>query len=286
MERECYICSASDIELKHNGVRDHKDIDVLLCKNCGLVFLSSNAMIDDNFYEKSLMHKKNTSIDEWIATTQMDDGRRYDYLKDAIVGKKVLDFGSGNGGFLSRVMGSTKIAVGVELEERVKDHYDSCKIPLYRQMDEINEKFDYITLFHVLEHLSEPARILSNLSSLLEAGGQIIVEVPNSEDALIALYDSKAFQDFTYWSCHLFLFNETTLKLLVEKAGLKLNYIKQIQRYPLSNHLFWLAHGKPGGQEYYKILEDQALTLAYNNKLASLGMCDTIYASISKNNEV
>ena len=77
----------------------------------------------------------------------------------------------------------------------------------------------------------------------------MIIEVPNSSDALLTLYENEPFQNFTYWSQHLFLFNEKTMTELVKKAGLKLNWIKHVQRYPLSNNLYWLAKGEPGGHQ-------------------------------------
>ena len=62
---------------------------------------------------------------------------------------------------------------------------------------------------------------------------EIIIEVPNANDALLSLYKSKAFTHFTWWSCHLFTFNKNNLKQLVEKAGYKINYSKNIQWHSL-----------------------------------------------------
>lgn len=73
---------------------------------------------------------------------------------------------------------------------------------------------------------------------MLEKNGEIIVEVPNSDDALLTLYENKGFQNFTYWSEHLFLFSSKAIVNMVEQAGLKSNWVKHIQRYPLSNHLY------------------------------------------------
>jgi len=53
------------------------------------------------------------------------------------------------------------------------------------------------------------------------------------------------------------------LKLLIEKANLKAIYIKQIQRYPLSNHLYWLSCGKPGGHQKWGFLDSYELHAAY-----------------------
>jgi hypothetical protein len=69
---------------------------------------------------------------------------------------------------------------------------------------------------------------------------------------------------------------------LVKKAGLKLNWVKQIQRYSLANHLHWLVKGKPGGQKVWSFFDSKLLEEAYAQQLASIGKCDTIMASISK----
>ncbi len=137
-------------------------------------------------------------------------------------------------------------------------------------------------MFHVLEHIPDPKSILGELKEMLAGGGQIVVEVLNADDALLTFYNNSPFSHFTYWSCHLFLYTAKTLQMLFDQMNLKVNYIKQIQRYPLSNHLHWLANGKPGGHQKWHFLDSQELHAAYLKQLAAIGKCDTILASISK----
>jgi hypothetical protein len=101
--------------------------------------------------------------------------------------------------------------------------------------------------FHVVEHLTNPINILAKLSHLLSDSGSLVVEVPSANDALLTLYDSDAFQKFTYWSQHLYLFTPETLRRVGEMAGLVVTKVEQYQRYPLSNHLYWLSKNAPGG---------------------------------------
>ena len=56
---------------------------------------------------------------------------------------------------------------------------------------------------------------------MLAKNGRMVIEVPSSEDVLLTLYDAEAFQRFTYWSQHLYLFNAETLRRLAEQAGLR-----------------------------------------------------------------
>ena len=154
--------------------------------------------------------------------------------------------------------------------------------PIFRPTFERGGDYDTITMFHVLEHIPDPKLILGELSEMLADNGQIIVEVPNADDALLALYKSEPFSCFTYWSCHLFLYTAKTLQMLFDQMELKVNYIKQIQRYPLSNHLFWLANGKPGGHQKWYFLNSPELHAAYEKQLTAIGKCDTILASVSR----
>lgn len=111
--------------------------------------------------------------------------------------------------------------------------------------------------------------------------GELIIEVPSADDALLKLYECQSFSDFNYWSFHLYLYNEETLTALLYKVGFKVNWIKQVQRYPLSNHLYWLTKGLPGGQNIWKIFNNTSLLGEYQKVLESEKMCDTIICSAS-----
>jgi len=137
-------------------------------------------------------------------------------------------------------------------------------------------------MFHVLEHISDPRSMLIELRKFLADEGQIIIEVPNAGDALLTLYQCEQFSHFTYWSCHLFLFTAKTLEMLFSQINLKVNYIKHVQRYPLSNHLYWIAKGRPGGHQKWHFLNSAELHASYEKQLAAIAKSDTIVASISK----
>ena len=232
-QNKCYLCKNTNFTQIVNKVRDRDDISVLRCNNCGLVFLSSFDHITKDFYSHSKIHKNKTSLDllEWTKTTRMDDERRMVMMNSILKGKNLLDFGAGNCNFLLRASSLTKQAIGIEPEIRVRqqlsEKFEKLNIKLYEDISEVGStKFDIITLFHVIEHLPDPKTILIKLKNLLAKNGKIFIETPNADDALISLYKNKAFMDFTYWSCHLFLYNYETLKVLANQSGLQLDSIK------------------------------------------------------------
>ena len=282
--RACYLCGENEFRKRTGRVRDNPNLDVLECCSCGLVFLSSFSHLKEGLYEDGGMHDNEIDVDlnAWIRETERDDERRFNWIRPLIEGKAILDFGCGAGMFLKKTKGIAKSAIGIEPEKRLKEHFNKEGLNVACSLDDLNERFDIITLFHVLEHLTDPARVLKELSSKLYENGEIIVEVPNADDALLTLYQSKPFSEFTYWSRHLFLYTESTLARLAEKTELRINYIKQVQRYTISNHLYWLAIGKPGGHKEWHFMDSDQLNKAYEKQLAYVGRCDTLLGSFSR----
>ena len=280
---KCYLCGCQNFQERATEVRDNCKVKVIECEKCGLVTLSDFNHISESHYQEGKMHALENTIEDWKLETEKDDQRRFEIFKSGLIDKSLLDFGCGNGAFLIKTIPYTKISCGVELEERVRNYYSNSEIRIMKSIEELkfDEKFDIITSFHVFEHLQDPVTILNSLSSILKEKGEIIIEVPNSDDALLTLYNNESFSKFTYWSQHLFLFNQHTIVDLVKKANLKLNWVKQIQRYGLANHLYWLSNNKPGGQIKWRFINNNHLDEVYAHQLASIGKCDTIMASIS-----
>ena len=220
-----------------------------------------------------------TPIVDWLKDTEWDDQRRFDMVKPMLPNKKLLDFGCGAGGFLQKARQLAASVAGIELERRVQEHWHD-QIIIYPSVESAVGGVDLITAFHVVEHLSDPITMLKTLAKKLSRDGRMLIEVPSSEDALLTLYNSDAFQRFTYWSQHLFLFNSETLRRLAELAGLRIIAIQQYQRYPLSNHLHWLSQGKAGGHQKWAFLDSPELKAAYTSALASIGKCDTLIAHL------
>jgi len=274
----CYLCGTTSFLTRKGKVRDNPRIQILECRRCGLVSLSEHSHIRDDFYINSGMHgEKLIPIEAWLKTTKWDDERRIRMLKSVLPNKKLLDFGCGAGGFLQMASSLVDVATGIELEKRVINYWLG-KLNILQNIDDAGGEYDLITAFHVIEHLSNPLETLKLFAKKLNTSGQIVIEVPSSEDALLTLYDCDAFQHFTYWSQHLFLFNAKTLEMLARKAGLKVLAIQHVQRYSLSNHLYWLSKGMPGGHKYWGFLDSPEMANAYANTLASLGKTDTLVA--------
>lgn len=281
----CYLCGSTDRIQRTGRVRDNPDQPIWECRSCGLVYLGYAETRGSDFYADSGMHGSEVPDPRaWLRESEQDDHRRARFLANKIVGRHVLDFGCGAGGFLAQIKPVAAGVAGIEPERRLAGHFQSLGIPVHTGPDALpaDSRFDIVTAFHVVEHLPDPRQTLGELAGLLKGDrSELIVEVPAASDALLTLYGSKPFSEFTYWSCHLYLFNADSLRRLGEQAGLKVNFIRQFQRYPLSNHLHWLATGRPGGHQTWSFLDTPELEQAYESSLAALGLCDTLIASFS-----
>ena len=277
---KCKYCQGK-AKLIHKGTRDNPDIDVYKCMVCETKFLVvTGEYIAD--YENGFMYATNglgkLSIEERLKRMELDDKRRYSMVKDLCTRKSILDFGCGFGGFLTYVVNDSERCCGVELGREEREYLNTVGIECKKSIDEYEEKFDIITLFHVFEHLEEPDYYLRKFKQFLNPDGLLIIEVPNANDALLELYESEKFADFTYWSAHMYLYTRDSLKNIIQKDGdFECILDSQIQRYPLSNHLHWLAKGLPGGHDKWSFFNDTVLIEAYEKKLREMGMCDTLY---------
>ena len=282
----CYLCDG-EMNIIHRGCRDNEKINVCKCSSCGLVSLDSFQHITDEFYAEGNMRTGEVDpdkIETWIQESIVDDTRRFDKLKTRLEGKSVLDFGSGAGGFCKLIKEVAETVYALEPDRETKSIYDSFGVGHYENLSEIPDdlKFDYITAFHVFEHLTDPIATLNELSEYLKDDGVIILEYPNANDSLLTLYECDSFADFTYWSCHTMLFNKKTTKIMIDKSKMNANIIEGIQRYPLSNHLHWLSKNKPGGHKEWSFLNTEEIDKAYHAVLDKQDKCDTIWAELTK----
>lgn len=279
---ECYLCGTRRYTKIHKGVRGGETIDVLQCNNCGLVRLSEVVDEPDEFYRESGMRDGCVdSLEKLRLETKDDDERRFRFTEKMITNKSVLDFGCGDGGYLLKAKAVAREAVGVELEKTVREALQVEGLTCYEHVKDAGE-VDIVTMFHVLEHLPEPVEMLQEIAEHISPEGMLIVEVPNADDALLSLYKCKAFADFTYWKCHIYLYTMDTMRLLAKKTGLQVKFMRQVQRYPLENHLYWLSRKKPGGHFKWGFMRNDALNRQYEAMLANLGIADTIVCGLCK----
>lgn len=291
---KCTLCNGAKIIKIHQGCRDNQSIGVLKCSECGLVFLDSQSQVTDAMYEDFGVNQgADFDYKAWLGRTYQDDFRRakavsklltkWEMDKESI---RLCDFGCGNGGFfqqLQEIGGNQFTFAGVELKRIAREGIEAKGVPCKKDIVEYQRgSFDVITMFHVVEHLTQPEVMLRELGNYLAEDGIMIIETPNADEALITRYQCEAYADFTYWSEHVYLYTSDTLAALVEKAGFQVIDNTQVQRYSVLNHMHWLAKGKPGGHKVLEEYHSPELDAVYTQALKQAGQCDTLLITIKK----
>jgi 2-polyprenyl-3-methyl-5-hydroxy-6-metoxy-1,4-benzoquinol methylase len=104
------------------------------------------------------------------------------------------------------------------------------------------EKYDYVVLGHVLEHVEAPELIVAKAASWLKPGGQMIAAVPNSKSVhrqaavlmgLLAREDSLNEMDVHHG--HRRVFNPESFKEVFTKAGMRIRNYGGYWLKPVSN---------------------------------------------------
>jgi 2-polyprenyl-3-methyl-5-hydroxy-6-metoxy-1,4-benzoquinol methylase len=198
--------------------------------------------------------------------------------------KSILDFGSGAGEMMTALSADFEVE-GLEPERRARENCKNQGFNVYGSTGEAIEarkRYDLITLFHVVEHFYKPDIELAAIYELLNPGGFLIIETPNSQDALLTAYQSRSFGDFTYWTHHPMLHSSKSLSRLVSRSNLNVIINSGTQRYKLENHLHWLVKNKPGGHIAWAGMFSEATNLGYQYDLVEQGIADTIWLVAQK----
>jgi len=281
---ELNLIEKESIILEHKGTRDNENINIKMCTKSKIRWL--DLQNSKNYSEESLEEYfvgtdiKELSLQEIRKETFKDDKRRMEYIENILNGdnsKNILDFGCGTGGFL-KLLKNKYNSYGVEMSDIYRNILVNDDLEVYKSIDKFNITFDIICLWHVFEHLDDPINVLTQIKNYLKPDGIILIEVPHAEDILMTRYNNLEFKKFNYWSEHLILHTKESLKKFIEKSNLKVNYIKGIQRYNLSNHLYWLSNNKPGGHRKWLDLSTPILDNEYENILNNINSTDTLIA--------
>ena len=172
-----------------------------------------------------------------------------------------------------------KLDLALQLIRKLLDYFDKTEKFPWLISDIKDNSLDIVVSFHILEHLPNPLETLDELKAKVVSGGQILIEVPHAKDFLLSSIDCDEFKQFTLWSQHLVLHTRESLKKTLEYVGLTDIQIEGVQRYPLSNHLHWLANRMAGGHKSpLAILDSDELYESYRNSLARIDATDTLVA--------
>ena len=219
----CNLCSSVDVEVIGARDRDGHPLRTTICRACGLVWSNPRPGPEDvrRYYSREyrLDYKGHSTPSlRHIARSARGALNRYrtlaPYLKR---GARILDAGAGGGEvvYVLRKLGFD--ASGLEPDEQYARHArEVLDVPVatgfVQDTTFPSGSFDVVTMYHALEHVEDPAAILSRLRSWSADDGVLLVEVPNVEAVCIA-------PTHRFHFAHFYNFGRAALEGLGRKAG-------------------------------------------------------------------
>ncbi|MER3319496.1 MAG: class I SAM-dependent methyltransferase [Allomuricauda sp.] len=137
----------------------------------------------------------------------------------------LLDLGAGTGDFLILARDSGFSVVGVEPNDRAKQLAHKKGVELQTSLEDVSgQKFQAITLWHVLEHLPNLEEQIKTLVELLEKDGILVIAVPNFKS-----FDAKYYK--THWAAydvprHLWHFSKTSISKIFARHQMEVIKIR------------------------------------------------------------
>lgn len=215
------FCQATDLNQGQAGC-----FRFVRCGNCGLVYLNPRPGREElaGFYP----------ADYYLDAPQSGAaGALRKRILKYKAGGTILDIGCKTGEFLAGMKDCGWDTCGVELSARAaQSARERHGLPItaadFAETHFRDAQFDVVTLWHVLEHLRDPAAALREINRIIKADGLLAIAVPNIDSFQARLFREKWFHLDA--PRHFFQFSPKTLGLFLKNAGFAVQAV---------NHCSW-----------------------------------------------
>lgn len=239
--------------------------DYYRCYGCGLVTtypIPTNETLEKH-YKKRFQHGNYELLQKYSEDYKNIYKSYVDILEkiflsenQTLENKKVLDIGCFTADFLELLQKKGADVYGVELQKdavniarkKVGDTIMQADI-----MDNIKFRttFDVITLFGVVEHVTDPVSLIKKAKSLLNKEGLLFIQTPNS-GSLFAKILKKYWPPYSPVE-HIHLFTKRSMEqLLTDNGFYDMHYRNHVKKLPI-NYVYNILENF--GPEFYNILK-------------------------------
>ena len=220
----CKLCYGSKYKV-FNKINSHR---LVKCKKCGLVYLNprpNQKEIDDKYSAE--YHIGKLLIQEPKTESEIEDkinrntGMVTKIVKQFGTKGNLLDIGCSTGFFLACLQRYGWQVTGVDISEWASN-FAREKLGLNVFTGTVGqvrftERFDVVTMYHILEHLPNPLKTLKGIPELMADRGVLIIKGPNL-GSFDRMWHGEKWRGYDL-PFHLYHFTPKTYSMILDKAG-------------------------------------------------------------------
>lgn len=233
--QNCLVCKGTVfypyLTCKDNTVSG-EEFTIVSCQGCHFKFTNPRPKtIDLSKYYKSEAYISHSNTKKGLISQLYHLVRKYTLkqklkiVKPYLSGESILDYGCGTGMFLKTCSEAKINAYGIEPDDDAKKIALSMGLSVFSNKQTLlstmpNVKFGAISLWHVLEHVTDLDDTINFFNSKLNPSGVLIIALPNYKS-----FDAEYYKQF--WAAydlprHLYHFDKKTIKQLFTNHGFEL----------------------------------------------------------------
>lgn len=218
---QCNLCGSTDLHILFTATRSARQ--VVRCRRCGLVFYNPQpspemvaGLYNTEYFEREFP-KEHEEQQVQLAHRRL---ARIEYEVGGV--GRLLDVGCGVGRFLTvaRARGWTAIGLdGAPVAVQAATCESGCLVlqgDLMRSRPSDMPLFDVVTMWDVLEHLTDPVGDLRRVRHWLRPSGMLLIQTQNVNGTTYA-WMRRRWEQFVEY--HLFHFSSLTVQRALEQAG-------------------------------------------------------------------
>ena len=222
---------------------------IVKCEKCGLIYVNPQEENIEKLYEKTEDENYEKSKESRAITFKRD----IEYIEKFEKRGKILDMGCSSGIFLEVAKNNGWDIYGTELSEWGYKKAKKITPNIFnKKLGDCNIKndfFDVVTMWDLIEHLTNPNEELERVYKILKKNGLLVLSTPNIGSCFSKIMGIKWLNIIRM---HIFYFDKKTIKKILEKNGFKVIKIKSYPRTIILKYAIeWLKPYK----KIYKTME-------------------------------
>jgi 2-polyprenyl-3-methyl-5-hydroxy-6-metoxy-1,4-benzoquinol methylase len=258
----CNLCNSYDEEFlfTKKGVITEHPFNIVICKKCGLIYINPRLdessimeLYDEKYYEGQGFDEHVNYLEDYKNKNELEKvfntTETINMVEEAFKGKgSLLDFGCGVGDLISTAHNHGFEVEGYEVSEFARNFVSNSGFKVYSSLLQIpKNKYDIVTAIEVLEHCSDPMKVIRTIFESLKPGGLFYYTTANF-DGYYKAYKNKhrneTLENYILPEGHIHFFSTEVMKKYFNNIGFSKLYFYNPKIYRKSGPLYQILKSK------------------------------------------